>query len=1423
MLLSIDLSLSAAASESPLNLAEAPLFVSGGKTALVQLIVQRDNNLFFEAYPSYADFDDDGVLDIRYKPQEIDYLGYFGENLCYSLTSGDHLSATSAAMNKKCSGAWSGDFLNYLTMTRMDVMLRTLYGGSRSIDTSSETRLRRAFVPWDNHTWGVEYESEAVDGFNISDYSPYGAPSKGTRHHFATNNFERNDVPYLRVRTNQDERIWKWTDKVSIQGDGWSSLDLPLEVKVCNPNLLEDFCQQYPNGQFKPVGLLHEYSDGDSMLFSLLTGSFENNKRGGVLRQPMASFTDNEVEGDTGVFTNTGGIINNLNSIQIPNDYVNDTVQRDCGFLWDRPFNNGECRAWGNPIAEMMYEGMRYFAGEQSPSSEFYTTGGMDKTLGLDSPDWDDPYASEHTYAQCANAYQLVISDPSPSYDGDQLPGGNFGSFTGSGLDGLHVGNLADFISANDGTVQGMKFIGEVGLLNDMAPSAKAVTTLRNIRGLSPEAPHRQGSYYSSSISYFGHQNDIHPVAAGIQTVSNFTLALGSQLPVIDVEVAGKTISFAPYAKTVGLDDRELLSYQPTNAIVGFNVEYITDTTGSFRVSFEDNEQGADNDLDAVSRYSYEVINDEVVMTVTNIDAAGAAVQHMGFAVSGSTSDGVYLLVRDSATAEGGDYDFKLDTPPGQYPGSGWNDGAALPLSQVRTFTPSTTVGAVQLRSPLWYAAKWGGFHDINDDGIPQGSEWDADSDGNPDNYFEVVNPAKMDDTLRSVFDQINEQSAAGSSIGVTSGSLGTGSRIYQADFVSGIWTGDLTSRSISTDGDIDVAIDWSANDRLADKINTNSREILTFNRHENVGVPFEWPENPLSPAADEISAAQVEMLLLNPRSALNDGLGEQRLRYIRGEAFDNFRLRDAMLGDIVHSSPQLVGEPGYYYPDNWGEGEPESNAPYSTFARNNRDRRRVVYVGANDGMLHAFDAGTATDGVYSAGTGDELFAYVPAKIFGNLPDLTHPRYGHKFYVDGTPRIGDAFDGAKWRTVLVGGLRGGGQGVFALDITDPDSIDQGSADVTVLWEFSDENDVDMGYSYGTPLITRMNNGKWAAIISNGYGSTENDSNKGSGQSAVYVLDLFTGNVLAKLTSDESPGNHNGMSEPTAVDLDGNNTVDLIYAGDLAGYVHAFDVSSPSTSAWEAKANITTPLFSAQDDDGNRRPITSGISVGSHPTQTGLMLYFGTGKYLERGDQSASTDENRVYGLWDIRSSSQFSLDDPINSLVQQSITGETSDSFDLDGDGVNETIVHVRTSTQNTIDWDMDKGWYVDLIYPSVIGEQVVANPVLRDGRLFLSTHVPSGAQCNANEGGWLMVFNPVSGAMLGQSPFDLNGDGSFDESSSISGIKNGGNPFAEPTFAAATQDDVMLGQGSNDPVATSTDVKASINSGALTWRELEP
>lgn len=1162
------------------------------------------------------------------------------------------------------------------------------------------------------------------------------------------------------------------------------------------------------------------------MYFSLLSGSFENNLQGGVLRQTMGSFGSKEVDPQTGQFTGAPGIVTTMDAIRIPNDYRSNTVQNDCSWIPNRPFRNGECRAWGNPVAEMMFEGMRYLAGAQTPTSMFDTSGGMDARLGLTTSTWDDPYHASKPYPQCSAAYQLVISDPSPSFDGDQLPGSAFASFTDSSLGTLDVGFLADFISGHEPELPGLKFIGQVGGNADGSPSPKFVSTFRNIRGQAPEAPHRQGSYYAPSVAYYGHQNDVHP-APGTQNVGNFTLALGSPLPSIDVDVGGRSIRFAPFAKTVRFCGSNA-AYKPTNAIVNFTVEDIGTNTGSFRVSFEDMEQGADNDMDAVARYQYTVNGSSVTMNVESLTASGCAIQHMGYTVSGSNADGVYLLIRDTDTSPAADPDFNLDVPPGARPGNGWNDNQPLPLSSSITYTPSSTPAAEQLRSPLWYAAKWGGFNDINGDGIPQTSEWDADGDNNPDNYFPVTDPSRMSDTMRSVFDRITEAAGAATAVAASTGSLRTGNQIYQASFLSGKWTGDVLSQQISETGEIDPVPNWSANDALTDRLASGvPREILTYNPDSRRGVPFRWPSNPASPLSDEISSTQVNALNTNPISDRADTRGVERVQYLRGESVADFRRREKPLGDIVHSTPTLVAPPAANYPDYWGPGAAENASPYSAFGRQHRNRDRVVYAGANDGMLHAFDAGHWTGSDWTTGTGDELFAYVPGPVYSSLPHLTNPRYSHNYFVDATPKAADVFINNQWRTVLVGALGRGGQGIYALDITEPDSIEEATAVDTVLWEFTDREDRGVGYIYSTPIIARMQNGKWAAIVANGYNNSTRNVGyaRGRGWASVLIIDIETGTLMRKLSSNKSAcrgsaNTPNSMTEPTAVDLDGDYSVDALYSGDLFGCVHYFDVSNPNTAHWkngELKHR-------AIDDNNNPAPITSAIGVGSHPSGRGVMLYFGTGKYLEPSDQRPSDKPHRIYALWDRGPGTDTEARTRIVSgkLLKQSITNEFSYDFDTNDDGVDDDSAVVRHSSQHRIDWSTHEGWYMDLIYQHHTGEQILSTPVLRDGRLIVNTHVPGGNECTPQQLGWLMLLDAASGAMIDGPLIDLNGDGELNEPT-LAGVQSAVNPFATPTIVAAGDMDVIIAQTATNPAPNTLSLSAGFVEGRLTWRELQP
>lgn len=213
--------------QAAVDIAQVPLFLGSNSTPLVMMVMGRDHKLYYEAYNDASDIDGDGELDVGYKPDKITYFGYFDSNWCYTYDAGV-FTPKEKAKEKKCANQWSGDFLNYLTMSRMDALRRVLYGGYRSTDTKEETVLERSYIPQDAHSWGKEYTSETVDGYKISDYTPYPEPAQNVsdgkvrRHLFANTtplcpgNYSdpactsNSGLPLLRVAENSIYRVWEW-------------------------------------------------------------------------------------------------------------------------------------------------------------------------------------------------------------------------------------------------------------------------------------------------------------------------------------------------------------------------------------------------------------------------------------------------------------------------------------------------------------------------------------------------------------------------------------------------------------------------------------------------------------------------------------------------------------------------------------------------------------------------------------------------------------------------------------------------------------------------------------------------------------------------------------------------------------------------------------------------------------------------------------------------------------------------------------------------------------------------------------------------------------------------------------------------------------------------------------------------------------
>ncbi len=1363
----------------PLGLANKPLFLNDTVAPLNMLVVGRDHKLYYEAYNDASDLNGDGILDVGFKPS-ITYYGLFDSTKCYVYTNPTFVPVGTASLpDNTCAGQWSGNFMNYITTARIDALRKVLYGGSRLVDTGAMTILKRTHIPQDAHSWGKDYESVARDGYDITQYTPLPMPAAGTRHLIANTTplFSASQQPLMRVLLSRNARIWNWVSRerpvagtdVDTIGGGQIPTDYVVNVQVCSLAPHEASCRLYPNGNYKPVGLIQEYGANDKMLFGLLTGSYARNTQGGVLRKEVGTIND-EIRAVDGVFEPLVGIIRNLDGFKTTDFPSSNWYHYSCGWVTSRPINPGECEMWGNPVGEMMYETMRYFAGKGTPTAAFnYGAGSTDASLGLTKGNWQDPYTR---FPSCSKPFQTVISDINPSYDTDSVPGSAFSGFGGD-MPGFVASDEASEIwngEKSSGTLAGDSFfIGESGGLADGAPTPKTVTTFADIRGLAPEDPTKQGGYYSAAAAYYGLKTDLNAAAFGDQKLRTFAVALASPLPRIEIPMAGgRTITLVPFGKSVGGGygiDPAQGAFQPTNSIVDFYVDTITPTSGSFRVNFEDVEQGADHDMDAIVRYDYVVnANDTVDITLTSEYAAGGIIQHMGYVISGTTTDGTYLEVRDIDTTAASDPDYFLDTP---------DVAGALPLTNTRTFSPGANGTASLLRDPLFYAAKWGGFTEAPNaaDNVPQGAEWDADGNGVPDNYFLVTNALTLKDQLATAFDSIQKFAGSASAASVNTASISSSSKVYQALFNTGDWSGDIHAFPFLADGTIGSRV-WKASEQVP---TPNARKIFTVDS-TGTAVPFQW--------------AAIDLVRKTELQPLADSRGNDRLDYLRGDRqFEqrntgtsgaSFRNRaiDNVLGDFVSSAPVFVGAPD----GRFGTVIPEASS-YLAFRTSQAGRAETLYAGSNDGMLHAFDAVT----------GAERWAFVPGVVFKNLHNLTNPTYSHEYFVDGAATVGDAFVGGGWKTYLVSGLNAGGQSVFALDITNPTAASEAGVASKFRWEFTDSNDADLGYTYSRPAIARMANGTWVAIFGNGYNNTVPDGNVSTtGNAVLYVVRLSDGVLLRKIDTGVGMaqdhygiGRPNGLSTVGVVDANQDAIADYAYGGDLFGNVWKFDLTSTNPSLWKVaygSGTVKTPLYVAKDSLGLRQPITGRPVVGRGPGGDGLMVLFGTGKFLEARDRIPSNlQAHTFYGLLDQNTGLVADLISDRSELLQQTITFEgpvtvSNTEIVAGAPVVTTTTAKARVTSQNAL--TTQRGWYLDLESPvnGFQGEMVPSNAFLRNKRVNFTTLIPDPDPCTYGGSSWLMNIDMFSGGRIDTSPFDLNGDGEFDNEDKV---PPGGGPSA--------------------------------------------
>jgi len=516
----------------------------------------------------------------------------------------------------------------------------------------------------------------------------------------------------------------------------------------------------------------------------------------------------------------------------------------------------------------------------------------------------------------------------------------------------------------------------------------------------------------------------------------------------------------------------------------------------------------------------------------------------------------------------------------------------------------------------------------------------------------------------------------------------------YTPWFEDGTFRGDLIAFPVGANGAVSLlSPKWRAAAVLAEQNYLSGRNIATTDG-AGTATPFLF---------DSLTTDQQSMIG-----------SEAKANFIRGdrsnESLSGLRQRSAVLGDIVHSTPAFQGAPvaGYIFDD------------YLSFAEDNENRGEMVFAGANDGMLHAFDADDGT----------EVFAYIPSMVVPNLARLAENPYSHYYFVDGFLTVTDAQWDSDWHSVLVGGLGAGGMGYYALDVTDPSAASDTDAASKILWELhpGSTGGGNIGYSYSRASIVRFKkNGMWAAVFGNGYLSAD-------GKASLFVVDIKTGEVIRELVV--SDGDDNGLSSPTLIDSDSDGYADTAYAGDLNGNLWKFDLAAEDQNSWNV-ALSGWPFFTTTSGQA----ITTAPEVGRHPSEDGLMVYIGTGRLLGSADGTDKTTQ-AIYGLWDQGTSVSLS------SLVQQQLTYVEHSSG-----------IPTRVASNNQPDWETNGGWVTstEIASASVLdqGERVLQDLQLRDDRIsFMSVNPTIASGDN-----WFIQLDAETGGAPKKIIIDINGD----------------------------------------------------------------
>lgn len=1589
-------SLTPAYAASSSNYASVPANISSTSAPMVMINMSNDHQLFTKAYDDYSDIDGDGLVDTSYK-DGFEYVGYFDSEFCYTYQSSRFEATAAADSDYYCAGTgdWSGNMLNWATMSRLDVIRKVLYGGMRRNDTSSLTVLERAYIPEDSHAWAkVLSRSSSTDLKNLVPDSIAGTNSTisfcNVTNSDSTVSHSQTLAPVIQVASGSAhlwasqsgyQCVWGSNDA---EPDRYPNVtrrlaggDLNVRVKVCDSSAapgVESFCSAYEdsssNVTYKPVGLLQEYGEDGSMLFGLLTGTYNKNNSGGVLRKEISNIGA-EIDLDTGVFdTSVTGIISSLDAFTIVNFQGNGTGYANDGSCnWDSDFSewtNGQCRNWGNPVGEMYLETLRYFAGESSATSAFtpsslFTYSGTNDSSKISSGTWGSPFTGAQ---ECSSANILAFSGGSISFDSDELS-------SISNISGLSAATLNASVNkiGTDEGISGKYYVGNVsGSTNDLC-TAKTVTNLSDVSGLCPDAGGLEGGYDVAGLAYLGNITDLDSGVSGNQTVTTYAISLTPPIPTFKVVNGdGDEAYITPAAVNYEYSGR--MPRDTNMSIVKTHIVSQTTSSGIVDVSFEDMAAGSDYDEDLLVRYVYEVTGGNQLKVKTYLLAASGAYFTLsaGYTISGLSSDvGEFSQVRH---VSGGYSDSQADVE------TDVNSNCAGTLNSLTndsctyggeirfdvSYFDFGSAGAGYLENPLWYAAKWGGFADATGgtaDEPDLQSEWDSRNntdgtyapDGVPDNFFLVSNPSTLESQLRrvlqSVLSRVSSSTAAAVISNSTTGEGAVYQALYQPSYSSGgkeiTWQGILHALFIDSNGflredtngngtldgyfsdyivelyydanvgrtlvqryttsdngttvtksglpqemtDLDTL--WNASDELSGLANVttqrsysssaaNGRYIVTYTGENTDGdastadlIPFD---------TTNITSGTYRGRLLG---SLPAGLSVSNLvNYIRGQEISGLRNRTIdydgdgseevwRLGDIVHSTPLVIGAPNARYASLYGD------TSYAAFKAHYENRRHVVYVGSNDGMLHAFNSGfwnSSTKGYQTLGfdgetqhpLGSEIWAYIPKPALPHLQWLTEDDYPHVYYVDGIPQQFDVNifaddtdhpDG--WGTILVVGMRLGG-GEITIDSDGDSVLDETLRSVYMIFDVTNPevapkllaelSPSDQGFTAARPMIVKnrvpdsgaldwtpssIDTNKWFLLF--GSGPDDQTTVTSSRDPDVYLYDLgdekeSDAPVLYTLHSNAAGGT-DFFGDVGVVDWDLDYVDDYAYIGTVGG-----NATSPTGDVYRLELNdnqITSnkwpiTVFADLNDPVAQRPTFAKDDNDDE------WMFIGSGRFYSISDNT-SDQQHYLYGL-----------KEPVanNGSINYNTSIDRSDLVDVSGvtvyaDGTavdsNDGSVNLFTDIVTNVE-DAD-GWYRELNYDGTNPSgRVLGRAALVSSAVVFAEYEPNADLCSPEGTSYLHGLYYGTGTastdlFLGSiaDSDDVDGDGNDTEGVAKTTVTLGQGLVTDPVIHKSEAGVQVITQGStgafirdttqDKPTAgTELNVDSSLG-GRQSWREV--